>query len=213
MNGYWSSSVVALGGALLIGALPRIKKNQKVTNAILMGVGVVILADSRPFEGFVLSATVAVALLIWMVGPRRPVFKVTLVRVIAPLAIVIAAGAVATGYFYYRVTGSPIKMAYQIDSLTYNPVPYFLWQTPRPEPAYHHDVMRAFYEQDLAQFFTHRTPGGFFRYLATRLSDYWSFYLGATVDCPFNRFAVDNPRSPHALSPDCLRNIADCVDE
>ena len=181
MNGYWSSSVVALGGALLIGALPRIKKNQRIQNAILMGIGVVILADSRPFEGFVLSATVAVALLIWMIGSRGPAFKVTAARVVVPLAIVIAAGAAATGLFYYRVTGSPIKMVYQIDSLTYNPVPYFLWQIPRPEPGYHHDVMRAFYEQDLAQFLAHRTPGGFLRYVATRLSDYWSFYLGAVL--------------------------------
>jgi hypothetical protein len=198
MNGYWSSSVVALGGALLIGALPRIKKNKKVGDAILMGIGVVILADCRPFEGFVLSVTVAIALLIWMAGPRGPAFKVTAARVIVPLAIVIAAGAVATGFFYYRVTGSPIKMTYQIDSLIYNPVPYFLWQTPRPEPVYRHEVMRAFYEQDLAQFLAHRAPDGFLRYVATRLSDYWSFYLGAVLTIPIVML-------PWSMRDHCLR--------
>jgi len=184
MNGYWSSSVVAFGGALMLGALPRIKKNQKVSDAILLGLGAAILANSRPFEGFVLAVTVAAALLVWMVGSRHPVFKVMATRVVAPLAIVLTAGTVATGYYYYRVTGNPVRMTYQIDSLAYNPVPYFLWQTPRPEPVYNHAIMRAFYEQDLAQFFKHRTPSGFFHYLASRVADYWRFYLGALLTIP-----------------------------
>jgi hypothetical protein len=184
VNGYWSASAVALGAALVLGALPRIKKKQRILDSILMAVGITILANSRPFEGFVLCLTIAIALLVWMTGARRPVFKVTAVRVVAPLAIVLIAAAVATGYFYYRVTGSPLKMIYQVDSTTYNPVPYFLWQTPRSEPAYHHAVMQAFYEQDLYKFNDHRTLRGFFSYLVLRISEDWSFYLGGLLTLP-----------------------------
>src|SRR5712691_8560697 len=49
MNGYWSGSVVALGGALVLGSWPRIKKHARATDAILMAIGLAILANSRPY--------------------------------------------------------------------------------------------------------------------------------------------------------------------
>ena len=70
MNGYWSASVVALGGALLLGALPRIKRHCRVQDATLMALGLVILANSRPYEGLILALAVAVAILIWLMGPN-----------------------------------------------------------------------------------------------------------------------------------------------
>jgi len=184
MNGYWSSSVVALGGAIVLGALPRIKKNQKATDSLLMGLGILILANSRPYEGFVFSVTIAIALFAWMARSHCATVKVKMVRVLIPLAVILTAGFMLTGYYYYRVTGSPLKMTYQVDSATYNPVPPFLWQTPRSEPAYHAAVIRAFYEQDLARFWEHRSLSGFTRHLATHAKDYWSFYLGTVLTIP-----------------------------
>ena len=184
VNGYWSASVVALGGALVLGALPRIKKKRRIVDAIVMAIGIAILANSRPFEGFILCLTITVALLLWIIRPRHPELKVVMIHVVAPVAIVLLTGAIATGYFYYRVTGNPLKMTYQVDSQTYNPVPYFLWQTPRPEPAYHHVVMQNFYERDLSDFYKHRTMRGFFSYSASRVSENWNFYLGGLLTLP-----------------------------
>jgi len=184
VNGYWSGSVVALGGALVIGALPRIKKKRRIADAIVMAIGIAILANSRPFEGFVLALTVAVALLQWIVGRRHPEFKTVTTHVVAPMAIVLLAAAVATGYFYYRVTGNPLKMTYHVDSETYNPVPYFLWQTPLPKPTYNHFVMQTFYEHEMSEFYKHRTMHGFFCYLASRVSENWNFYLGGLLTLP-----------------------------
>jgi hypothetical protein len=184
INGYWSSALVALGGAMVLGALPRIKKHQRIRDAIWMALGLAILANSRPFEGFLLGVTVGVALLIWMVGPKRATAKIILVRIMVPITLLLGIVGVATGYFYYRVTGSPFRMTYQIDSQIYNPVPYFLWQTPQPEPQYRHAVLREFYEDGMGLFREHHTLWGFWRYVLHRMILIWAFYLRPIATIP-----------------------------
>jgi hypothetical protein len=89
-NSYWGGAVGAIGGALALGALPRIKSSQRVRDALLMGLGLAILANSRPYEGVVFSLPIAVALFAWMLGKNRPPLLVSLRRVILPLTLVMA---------------------------------------------------------------------------------------------------------------------------
>jgi hypothetical protein len=49
------------------------------------------------------------------------------------------------GYYDYRVFGSPFTLPYSTNRATYAIAPYFVWQSPRPEPAYRHEEMRRFY--------------------------------------------------------------------
>src|SRR5579862_547418 len=71
-NGYWCACMPALGGALVLGALPRIRKSQNGHDAVIMALGLFLLANTRPYEGLLLSAGVAIALFGWMFGRNGP---------------------------------------------------------------------------------------------------------------------------------------------
>jgi hypothetical protein len=185
INGYWSASVVALGGALVLGALPRLKRHAHWREAAWMTLGLVILANSRPYEGFVLGVTVACAMLIWLFGKRRPPLAIALRRVVAPIAIILGLAAVADGYYNFRVTGSSLLMPYVVDHAAYGYAPFFLVQKPRPEPTYHHAVMREFYEDDFRAYQAKITLAGYLRFKEESFWVSWAFYLGPALTIPF----------------------------
>ena len=184
MNTYWCASVAALGGALVMGAWPRLRKHGGVSDSLLMGLGLVILANSRPYEGFVFSLPVGAAMLIWPAGKRRLEFKLSFFQIVLPLVLVLACGALATCLYYFRVTGNPFRMTYPVNRAAYATAPYFLWQTPQPEPVYHHEVMRDFYRWELAQFEKNRTLTGYLGDAAEKAFSWWRFYLGPLLMLP-----------------------------
>jgi hypothetical protein len=193
MNGYWSASVVALGGALMLGALPRLQRRARIQDAVCVALGLAILANTRPYEGMILALTVAIALAIWLAGSLRSRSSVSLrqiflrqvfLRQILPAFVILAIAAAATGYYYHRVTGDAFRMTYQVNRGTYSQAPYFLWQQPRPEPLYHHAVMRAFYQREFQVFLESRTLAGFLCNLAEKIWSAWNFYLGPVLTIP-----------------------------
>jgi hypothetical protein len=184
MNGYWSASIVALGGALVLGSWPRIRKCPRVSESLLMGIGLVILANSRPYEGLVFSIPIAFAMLFWLAGKKRPPIQVCLSCVVLPLSLIIACGAFATGYYYHRVTGSAFRMTYQVDSEVYGGAPYFIWQKPQPEPVYRHAVMRDFYRWTMEEFEKNSTFSGYLTRAVNRVLSWWQFYLGPLMSLP-----------------------------
>lgn len=185
MNGYWNASVVALGGALVMGAFGRIKRRIRIRDAVALGIGLVVLANTRPYEGLVFSLPVAFLLLAWAVQKGRFRAKPILVKIVAPLLVILVLGGAGTGYYYYRVTGSPFRMSYEVNRSTYAMAPYFIWQKPRPDPQYHHVVMRDFYRWELSQFEESRTVRGGLRRLLSKLVGLWQFYLSPILTLPF----------------------------
>jgi len=97
--------VAATGGALVLGALPRIKQRQLDRDVLLMGLA--ILATSRPYEGLFLSLPVGVALLIWMLEMPSPTLRVSLRRIILPLGLVLVLTSGAMLFYFRRTTALP----------------------------------------------------------------------------------------------------------
>jgi len=129
----------------VLGALPRLMRTTRLRDSLLLAVGVVLLATTRPYEGLLLCLPVAVVLVRWMLfGKNRPSAAVLVRCAAAPLALIIAAGA-WMAYYNYRAFGSPLTLPYTVNRNTYALAPYFVWQSQRPEPAYRHEVMRDFY--------------------------------------------------------------------
>ena len=185
INGYWCASVAALGGALVLGAWPRLQRRAQVSNAVWMALGLVILANSRPYEGFVLALPVAFTMVAWMISLPQSQRSIALGRVAAPILAVLLSAAAAMGYYNDRVNGSPFRLGYEVNRSQYSSAPYFIWQGPRPEPLYHHAVMRSFYEKEFQYYQENRTVTGFLRHAAvTIVSRFWSFFLGPALTVP-----------------------------
>jgi hypothetical protein len=185
MNGYWSASIVALGGALVLGAWPRLRKRLRTRYALLMSFGLVILANSRPYEGLIFALPVACAMLFWLLGKNWPGFNLTLRRVALPILSCLLIASVATGYYYYRVTGNPFRMTYQVNYSVYGGAPFFLWQTPSVSAVYHHDVLRDFYQLDLEKFKDTLSVPGYLRNASQKADSWWQFYLDPLLTLPF----------------------------
>ena len=149
INTYFGAgSIVALGGALLLGGLPRFIKNARFRDAFWMAIGVVLLMISRPYDGMLLCIPVACYVVWWMFfGKNRPAPAVLFRRTAAPLALIIA-GAAWMAYYDYRLYGDPLTPSYSVNRAQYAMAPYFVWQSKRPEPAYKHKVIRDFYYLD-----------------------------------------------------------------
>ncbi len=175
-NGYWCACLPALGGALLLGAWPRIKHHLSWRDSVIMGIGLFVLANTRPYEGFLLSLGVAVALLAWMFGKDGPPLRRSLATIVLPLVLTLAPLAAWTGYYYYRVTGSPFRMAYELNRETYAMGRYFIWQKPWPQKTYNHAKVQAQYERELRESQENRTFRGFLRRARLKFYYFWQVY-------------------------------------
>jgi hypothetical protein len=146
---YWGGTLAAIGGALLVGALARLMRRPAAPPALAFGLGLAILANTRPYEGLVLGAACTIFLLIRLklLVVRGYQSYSGLVRSIGlPIAFVLLPTLIWMGYYNYRVTGNPLLMPYQAYNEQYScPLPFLWSNNPGPEPKYDHEVFRAFW--------------------------------------------------------------------
>ncbi len=184
VDSYYGGAVAALGGALVLGALPRILRAARVRDGIVLAVGVAVLAMSRPYEGVLLCVPV-LCMLLWWAAKKTPLAPGVLMRRAALPAVLLVLASAWLGYYDYRVFGSPWTLPYQVNRATYAMAPVFLWKTPLPEPAYRHKVMRDFYTGwEMKVFSEARTLPGFGKGIAQRVGIWLAFFFGPLLMAP-----------------------------
>src|SRR5208337_3253483 len=180
---YWTNtyhaggSLAALGGALILGGLPRLMRTASLRYAVPMGIGVAILVLTRPYEGMLLCLPVGVVLGRWIwKGKNRPSLA-ALARLAAPMLAFGIAAVAWMGYYYYRAFGNPLTPPYTVDRNTYAIVPYYVWQHARPDPSYRYAEMRNFYHDGELNFYNHlHSLKGFVPYTLAKAGFAFLFY-------------------------------------
>src|SRR5207248_2499216 len=162
--------------------LPRLLRRSRLTETIILGIGLAVVANTRPFEGLLLAVPVSIALAFWMFGRKRPAWRISVFRVALPLTGCVVVLGIAMGYFNWRVFGSPLTPPYQINRAMYAVAPYFIWQRPSPEPVYRHDKIRAYFtEHDIVDYQAARSIRGFVAATAKKVLTVSRFFRSALL--------------------------------
>lgn len=113
IDSYWGGAVAAMGGALVMGALPRLFHHRRPRYALLLGAGLAILANSRPVEGLIFSLPVAFVLAAWLFKAPMP-WTSKFSEFVLPLALVLIGNLAFMGYYNWRGTGRPTLFPYML---------------------------------------------------------------------------------------------------
>jgi hypothetical protein len=131
MNSYWGGAVAATGGALVTGAFPRILRHWRTCDVTLLGLGIAILANTRPFEGLIFCIPVTLRLFFVLWKRWRGMWRRALPQVITPLCLIAALCAAFMAYYNWRGTGNWLLSPYVLNDRNYLGLPAFVWQAPR----------------------------------------------------------------------------------
>jgi hypothetical protein len=180
VNSYWGGAFCAFGGALLFGALCRLRKSPSLTMAFLAGLGWSIVWLIRPFESLLLLLVLGG--FIFAFAAREPrQWK----RWLGPIAIMASVSILAgclTALQNRAITGSFITSPYSLDRKNHGVPQSFLWQKPIEEPPLQFAELKAMYHwQRVTKDHTAAHP---LHHLAGNVNRAWGFFVGPWYTLP-----------------------------
>lgn len=142
---YWGGALALAGGALVFGGAVRIVRRARLGDAVLMALGAVLLAASRPFEGFVYCLLVGAWVLLRMYRTGLPApWPAFVLKSVLPQLLVLLAAGWGLARYNQAVTGDPLTLPYQVHEDQYGQTPLFLGQAPRSR-TYRHEIIEKFH--------------------------------------------------------------------
>jgi hypothetical protein len=190
-DSYWGGGLPLLGAALLLGATARLWHNPQPKHAIVLVVGLLLLANTRPYEG----CWAALAPLGFLLARGYSALRAGRTRgwktlVIPATGLLMAGGAFMADY-NLRVTGSPWLPPYLAYERQYSFVPMFCWGHLGARPAYRrqvferHEVFERYYESTVREFYQTCQSPSRWRFKAHQIkTDIFDFYLGPALLVP-----------------------------
>lgn len=127
---YWGGAVAATGGALLFGALRRMLRRTRVSDGVIMGAGLILLANTRPYEGLGLALG-AGAILLWAEIRRVQDIRRRIRQTYAPIAGMLLIAGTLMGFYNNTVTGNWTQLPYLRYHDEMDPRPLFIFQPAR----------------------------------------------------------------------------------
>jgi hypothetical protein len=128
---YWGGMLAATGSALLLGGARRLLKSPERLPAALLGLGAVVLAVTRPYEGFLLACAVAIVFLCWFL-PNRVALRHTLRVAGLPIIVIGVMGVSGLALYNKAVTGSVLTLPYSLHHRQYFHQGPFIFNGLRP---------------------------------------------------------------------------------
>jgi hypothetical protein len=193
---YWGGALAATGGALVFGALPRLLREHRVRHALLLGLGLAVLANSRPFEGVLAALPIAAILLVHCVRLITSRKISALVSTTVPIVCALAACVVWVAHYNRSITGFAELVPYWIHDRLYTMAPPFLWMPLAPEPHYNHAVIREYWTGFGLEEYTRQVDlARLGESLVSKAMVFWRFYVGVlwTAPCVAVFFALRTP--------------------
>ncbi len=180
---YWGGTGAAIGGTLLVGSLPALIRRPSFARGMPAALGIALLANSRPFEGLLLTL-LCLGYAAWRIvrrtAPPSAWFRNLSRGIAAPILIVMIPVGAWMAFYNFRITGSALLMPYVAHERQYAAASAFFWQQPRAIPFYRHQALRqAWVDWDLKRKAYQRE-----HFFLTRLSSLRSiekFYLGIAL--------------------------------
>jgi hypothetical protein len=184
VNAFHGGFLPAIGGALIAGAfarlvrlgpLPMVAARPNLRAGAIFGLGLAILATTRPFEGSLYSLPF-VAMLVWKL--RWRIWKPAI-----PAIVFTALAMFLMGAYFSRVTGSPFVTAYQVNQKAYG-WPMSLAWTPPLKIVHRHIELARYYDYEVGEHEKVDGPIDFIEYLTFRIQEYWRFFIGPILTIP-----------------------------
>ena len=170
-NAYWGGPVAILGGCLLLGAAARLARKARARDGVLMALGLLLLANSRPFEGALISLPIC-SYTFWILLRKR-----TRAGVWVPASAVLLAGAACTAYYCHRVTGH-FTFPWTTYWRQWSICPPFLFGKPN-ESVHYQFADQLIYNRDYETmpYVGAKTTVGFFAEMVVKTIYQWLFFV------------------------------------
>jgi len=175
-NSYMGGAVAAFAAALLVGSLRRAERLPRLWMYLLAALALLLLANSRPYEGF-LFAIIPCCVFLVHYWRHRHEWKHQLPALSAAV-LVLLAGAIWMGYYNFRGTGHALEMPYQANWKQYHITRLFLWQPRQEVPQFNHAQMRNnAIRWEYLRYLELLRPGGFYRQELEKIQMSYAYYL------------------------------------